>query len=85
MYVCVHVIKNNKEGVSQLRVVCFNLNQKTFNMLYVLKHLENKKEFSDWHMCANVEGAGFLTYTAAYHQGAIGMFWLHLNSLCINP
>ena len=28
---------------------------------------------------ANMEGAGLMTYTAASHQGANKMFWLHLD------
>ncbi len=39
-------------------------------LTYLLTHF-----FSLAH--ANMEVAGFMTYTAASHQGAIKMFWLH--------
>lgn len=35
-------------------------------------------DFSLAHVpSVNMEGAGLMTYTAARHQGAIKMFWLH--------
>ena len=42
------------------------------------KNVSDVYFFSLAHVAsANMEGAGLMTYTAASHQGAIKMFWLH--------
>ncbi len=35
-------------------------------------------------LTANVEGAEFMSYTAARHQGAFKMFWLHLKEAAMS-